>query len=77
MLNYLDIETTGLDSEKDKVITIQFARIDFNTGIGWIGKGLSPVYWGKGYMSEAMDMYLDYNTGTSNAINAGIGITFR
>jgi len=24
-----------------------------------------------------MDMYLDYNTGTSNAINAGIGITFR
>ena len=24
-----------------------------------------------------MDMYLDYNKGTSNAINAGIGITFR
>ena len=24
-----------------------------------------------------MDVYVDYNTGTSNAINAGIGITFR
>ena len=33
MLYYLDIETTGLDSEKDKVITIQFAKIDFNTGM--------------------------------------------
>ena len=32
MLHYLDIETTGLDSEKDKVITVQFAKIDFKTG---------------------------------------------
>ena len=24
-----------------------------------------------------VDVYVDYNTGTSNAINAGIGITFR
>ena len=24
-----------------------------------------------------MDVYVDYNTGTSNAINAGVGITFR
>ena len=28
----LDIETTGLHSDKDKVITIQFAKIDFTTG---------------------------------------------
>ena len=33
MLHYLDIETTGLDSEKDKVIAIQFAKIDFKTGM--------------------------------------------
>ena len=33
MLHYLDIETTGLDSEKDKVLTVQFAKIDFNTGM--------------------------------------------
>ena len=33
MLHYLDIETTGLDSEKDKVITVQFAKIDFKTGM--------------------------------------------
>ena len=33
MLHYLDIETTGLNSEKDKVIAIQFAKIDFNTGV--------------------------------------------
>ena len=33
MLHYLDIETTGLHSEKDKVITVQFAKIDFKTGI--------------------------------------------
>ena len=32
MLHYLDIETTGLHSDKDKVITIQFAKIDFVTG---------------------------------------------
>ena len=32
MLHYLDIETTGLDSDKDKVIAIQFAKIDFATG---------------------------------------------
>ena len=32
MLHYLDIETTGLDSEKDKVLTVQFAKIDFKTG---------------------------------------------
>ena len=31
-LHYLDIETTGLHSDKDKVITIQFAKIDFTTG---------------------------------------------
>jgi hypothetical protein len=24
-----------------------------------------------------VDVYVDYNTGTSNAINAGVGITFR
>ena len=33
MLHYLDIETTGLDSEKNKVITVQFAKIDFKTGM--------------------------------------------
>src|SRR3989344_9653886 len=29
---YLDIETTGLDSEKDKIITIQFQELDRYTG---------------------------------------------
>lgn len=28
---YLDIETTGLDERKDKIITIQFADLDRNT----------------------------------------------
>ena len=28
-LYYFDIETTGVDSEKDKVITWQFASLDF------------------------------------------------
>ena len=32
-LHYLDIETTGLHSDKDKVITIQFAKMDFTTGM--------------------------------------------
>jgi len=34
--------------------------VDFDRGIGEIGKALSPTYWGHGYMSEAMDMCLDY-----------------
>lgn len=29
---YLDIETTGLDSTKDKIITIQFVELERNTG---------------------------------------------
>jgi len=29
---YLDIETTGLDPNKDKIITIQFQELDRNTG---------------------------------------------
>ncbi|MBI5553773.1 MAG: ribonuclease H-like domain-containing protein [Candidatus Diapherotrites archaeon] len=29
---YLDIETTGLDSQKDKIITIQFQELDKNSG---------------------------------------------
>lgn len=29
---YLDIETTGLDPEKDKIITIQFQELERNTG---------------------------------------------
>ncbi len=29
---YLDIETTGLDPRKDKIITIQFQQLDMNTG---------------------------------------------
>ena len=33
MLHYLDIETTGLDHEKDKILTVQFAKIDFNSGM--------------------------------------------
>ena len=28
-LYYLDIETTGIDSEKDKVITVQFVNLDY------------------------------------------------
>ena len=28
-LFYFDIETTGIDSEKDKVITVQFVNLDF------------------------------------------------
>ena len=28
-LYYLDIETTGIDSEKDKVITVQWSNLDF------------------------------------------------
>ena len=34
--------------------------VNFDTGVGWIGKGLSPAYWGNGYMFEAMGIYLDY-----------------
>lgn len=30
---YLDIETTGIDPIKDKVITIQFVELDRNTGV--------------------------------------------
>ena len=33
MLQYLGIETTGFDSEKDKVITVQFAKMNFKTGM--------------------------------------------
>jgi len=29
---YLDIETTGLDPNKDKIITIQYQKLDINTG---------------------------------------------
>ena len=29
---YLDIETTGLDPNKDKIITIQYQQLDMNTG---------------------------------------------
>lgn len=29
---YLDIETTGLDPKKDKIITIQYQQLDMNTG---------------------------------------------
>lgn len=29
---YLDIETTGIDEKKDKIITIQFQELDRNTG---------------------------------------------
>lgn len=29
---YLDIETTGLDPEVDKIITIQFQKLDWDTG---------------------------------------------
>jgi DNA polymerase III alpha subunit (gram-positive type) len=29
---YLDIETTGLDPQKDKIITIQYQELDRNTG---------------------------------------------
>ena len=29
---YIDIETTGLDPEKDKIITIQFQELDRYTG---------------------------------------------
>ena len=47
--------------ETKKVIgSMALIRVDFDRGIGEIGKALSPTYWGHGYMSEAMDMYLDY-----------------
>ena len=29
---YLDIETTGLDPTKDKILTIQYQELDRNTG---------------------------------------------
>jgi ribosomal-protein-alanine N-acetyltransferase len=44
-----------------KVIgSLALVGVDFNKSIGQVGKGLSPSYWGKGYMSEAMDIYMDY-----------------
>lgn len=53
--------------ESNKVIgSMALVGIDFNKGIGEIGKGLSPEFWGHGYMSEAMDMYLDYCKNTLN-----------
>jgi len=29
---YLDVETSGLDPEIDKIVTIQYQKLDFNTG---------------------------------------------
>lgn len=47
--------------DSDKVIgTLGLIDIDFDKKTGEIGKGLSPDYWGKGYMNEAFSLYLAY-----------------
>ena len=47
--------------ETKKVIgSMALIGVDFDRSRGEVGKGLSPTYWRQGYMSEAMDMYLDY-----------------
>lgn len=38
---------------------------DFNK-LGEVGKGLSPAYWGKGLMSEAMKPYLEFSSKSLN-----------
>ena len=47
--------------ETKKVIgSMALIGVDFDNGVGEIGKGLSPDYWGNGYMSEALGIYLDF-----------------
>jgi len=47
--------------ETNKVIgSMALVGVDFDNGVGEIGKGLSPDYWGRGYMFEALGMYLDF-----------------
>ena len=47
--------------ETKKVIgSMALMGVDFDNGVGEIGKGLSPDYWGKGYMFEALGIYLDF-----------------
>ncbi|SVE53908.1 uncharacterized protein METZ01_LOCUS506762, partial [marine metagenome] len=45
----------------NKVIgTLGLVGVDFNNGTAILGKGLSPKYWGKGIMFEAMWVILKY-----------------
>jgi|SaaInlStandDraft_7_1057024.scaffolds.fasta_scaffold18888_2 [ribosomal protein S5]-alanine N-acetyltransferase len=47
--------------DSNKIIgTLGLIGIDFEARSGEVGKGLSPKYWGQGYMSEAFTMYMDY-----------------
>ena len=49
-----------LKKTKKIIGSMALIGVDFNKGIGEIGKGLSPDYWGNGYMFEAVGMYLDF-----------------
>ena len=47
--------------KSNKVIgSIALINVDFEKGVGEVGKALSPALWGNGYMSEAMNIYLEY-----------------
>ena len=49
-----------LSSSKKIIGSIGLVGIDFRVGRAEVGEGLSPKYWGKGYMSEAFGIFLNY-----------------
>jgi len=49
-----------LSSSKKVIGSIGLIGIDLRIGRAEFGKGLSSKYWGKGYMSEAFDIFLRY-----------------
>jgi hypothetical protein len=52
---YLDIETTGIDPNKCKIITIQFVELDRNTGVK---KGELKIL--KEWLSDEKDILLKF-----------------